>query len=348
VQPGTRLGPYEVVAPLGVGGMGEVYRARDIRLGRDVAIKLLRAEVAGDAERGKRFEKEARAVASLSHPNILALYDVGTHEGRPYLVTELLDGFTLAERIRAGDLTVAKSVELATQIARGLAAAHERGIVHRDLKPGNVFVTRDGVVKILDFGLARLTQTDAGAWDREGAPTETGLTGAGSILGTVGYMAPEQVRGQLADNRSDIFAFGCVLHEMLCGVSPFRRDTAIDTLAAILHEQPPGLCGTVKDLPSQLESILTRCLEKRPEDRFQSARDLAHDLAAIVPATKPGRRAATQARTKRWRVIGIGVAAVVVLGVSATLLLRFTAPARQAQPTTPPKIIVRRSISGGA
>jgi non-specific serine/threonine protein kinase len=340
VHPGVRLGPYEIVAPLGAGGMGEVYRARDTRLGREVAIKLLPAEVAGDAERVKRFEQEARATAALSHPNILALFDVGAHEGRPYLVAELLDGCTLAERIRAGELTVAKAVELGTQIAQGLAAAHERGIVHRDLKPGNVFVTKDGVVKILDFGLARLTQADAGAWDREASPTETGLTGAGSILGTVGYMAPEQVRGLPADHRSDIFALGCVLYEMLCGVSPFRRDTAIDTVAAILHEQPPGLCGTVKNLPSQLESLLTRCLEKRPEDRFQSARDLAHDLAAIVPETKPGRRAAARARRKRWRVIGLGVAAVVALGASAALLLRFTALAKEAQPTTPPKIVV--------
>jgi len=278
VQPGSLLGPYEIVAPLGAGGMGEVYRARDTRLGREVAVKLLRAEVAGDAERVKRFEQEARAVASLSHPNILAIHDVGSHEGRPYLVTELLEGQTLAERIVSDGLTVTKSVELATQIANGLAAAHEKGIIHRDLKPGNVFVTRDGVVKILDFGLARLIQSEREASDWRAAPTETGLTGAGSILGTVGYMAPEQVRGLPADHRSDIFALGCVLYEMLCGTPPFRRETAADTLSAILREDPPPFSTSGRQIPTALEGIVARCLEKRPEERFQSARDLGFAL----------------------------------------------------------------------
>jgi TolB-like protein/Tfp pilus assembly protein PilF len=308
MQQGTRLGPYEIVAPLGTGGMGEVYRARDTRLGREVAIKLLRAEVAGDAERGKRFEQEARTVASLPHPNILALYDVGTHEGRPYLVTELLEGQTLAERIRAGDLTVAKAVELATQIAHGLAAAHERGIVHRDLKPGNVFVTRDGVVKILDFGLARLAQVEAGGWDRESSPTETGLTAVGSVLGTVGYMAPEQVRGQPADHRSDIFAFGCVLHEMLCGTSPFQRETAADTASAILKEDPPPLAELRQAVSPAMQQLVDRCLEKRPEDRFASARDVAFALAQVLPVPPAGRSiAASRAEATGGRHTGIAV-----------------------------------------
>jgi len=340
VQPGTRLGPYEIVAPLGAGGMGEVYRARDTRLGREVAVKLLRAEVAGDAERVRRFEQEARAVAALSHPNILALYDVGTHEGRSFLVTELLEGQTLGERISSGGLTVAKSVELATQIAKGLAAAHERGIVHRDLKPSNVFITRDGVVKILDFGLARLTQVGGGGFDQEMSPTETALTGVGAVLGTVGYMAPEQVRGLPADHRSDIFSFGCALYEMLAGKAPFRRDTAVGTAAAILNEEPPRLASAVKPVPPRLAAIVTRCLEKRPEDRFQSARDLAHDLGAVLAEAKPATESpATGART-RWGAIGLALAAIVVLGVAGWLVFKARAPETKAPGVTPPKIIV--------
>ena len=307
MHPGVRLGPYEIVAPLGAGGMGEVYRARDTRLGREVAIKVLPAEVAGDAERVKRFEQEARATAALSHPNILALFDVGAHEGRPYLVAELLDGCTLAERIRAGELTVAKAVELGTQIAHGLAAAHERGIVHRDLKPGNVFVTKDGVVKILDFGLARLTQA-GGGWDQEGSPTETALTGVGAVLGTVGYMAPEQVRGLPADHRCDIFAFGCVLYEMLCGISPFQRETAADTASAVLREDPESLVSRVANLPPALDRLLQHCLEKRSEDRFVSARDLAFALSQLLSVQPAGQAApASRAEAAGDRRPGIAV-----------------------------------------
>ncbi|PWB67829.1 MAG: hypothetical protein C3F15_17410 [Holophagae bacterium] len=322
VQPGLRIGPYEIVAPLGAGGMGEVYRARDTRLGREVAVKLLRAEVAGDAERVKRFEQEARAVAALSHPNILALHDVGSHEGRPYLVTELLEGQTLAERIASGGLTVAKAVELATQIANGLAAAHERGIVHRDLKPGNVFVTRDGVVKILDFGLARLTQAEGGASDWRAAPTETGLTGAGSILGTVGYMAPEQVRGLPADHRSDIFALGCVLYEMVSGQRAFQRDSAVETMSAILKEEPPELTAVAPKIPAGLARVVKHCLEKQPAERFQSARDLAFNLQALSTtsgespsALDAGRIAPRSTRRARlaWGVAAIAVAGIAVL-----------------------------------
>ena len=341
VATGTRLGPYEIVAPLGAGGMGEVYRARDARLGREVAIKVLRAEVAGVPERVKRFEREARTVAALSHPNILALFDVGTHEGAPYLVTELLEGQTLAERIRTGDVTVASAVELGTQIAQGLAAAHERGIVHRDLKPGNVFVTKDGVVKILDFGLARLTHLEAEAWESTTASTETGLTGPLAILGTVGYMAPEQVRGLPADHRSDIFSFGCVLYEMLSGQRAFQGETAADTSAAILHERPPDLGVAVAGISPRLDAIVTRCLAKAPEDRFQSTRDLAHDLGAVLPDLKPAPHAAPVGGRRRWRVAGLAVAAAVVAAFAGVWALRpEVASGRRAEAAKLLRIVV--------
>ncbi len=322
---GTRLGPYEVVAPLGAGGMGEVYRARDTRLGREVAVKLLLADVAGDADRVRRFEQEARAVASLSHSNILALYDVGSHEGRPYLVTELLEGQTLAERIGAGGLTVGRAVEFATQVAQGLAAAHEKGIIHRDLKPGNVFVTRDGVVKILDFGLARLIQSEGEASDWRAAPTETGLTGAGSVLGTVGYMAPEQVRGLPADHRSDIFSLGCVLYEMLSGQRAFQRDSSIETMNAILKEEPPELTTIDPKIPSGLARVVVHCLEKAPADRFQSARDLAFNLQShsTTSGEVPAGLAAgsVKARRSRRERLAWGVAALSVVAIAALLAL---------------------------
>ena len=229
LRAGERLGPYEILGPLGAGGMGEVYRARDPRLEREVAVKVLPADVAGDPERLRRFEQEARSSGSLSHPNVLVVYDVGSHEEAPYLVTELLGGETLRQRLEAGPIPVRKAVDCALQTARGLAAAHERGIVHRDLKPENLFLTNDGVVKILDFGLARL--------DRQGdgeATTETPGTKPGALLGTVGYMSPEQVQGRLADHRSDLFALGVVLYEMLSGARAFRRPTSVETLNAIL------------------------------------------------------------------------------------------------------------------
>ncbi|MDD5564998.1 MAG: protein kinase, partial [Thermoanaerobaculaceae bacterium] len=277
---GSRLGPYEIVAAVGAGGMGEVYRARDPRLGRDVAIKVLPLEFAADPDRLRRFEHEARAVAALDHPNILAIHDVGTHEGAPFLVSELLEGETLRDRLKSGGLTVRKAVETAVRIAQGLAAAHEKGIVHRDLKPANVFITKDGYVKILDFGIAKLTRTDPGPQ----APTLTPepSTETGGILGTVGYMSPEQVRGLPADHRTDIFSFGCVLYEMLSGRSPFRKESTAETMTAILHDDPPALAGIGREIPQTLEGIVTRCLEKRPEDRFTSARDLGFALQAVA------------------------------------------------------------------
>jgi tetratricopeptide (TPR) repeat protein len=286
VQPGTRLGPYEIVAPIGAGGMGEVYRARDTRLERDVAIKVLPAAFASDPERLRRFEQETRAVAALSHPNVLAVYDVGTHEAIPYLVTELLEGESLRDRLRGGGLTVRKAVETAVQIAQGLAAAHEKGIVHRDLKPANVFLTRDGQVKILDFGLAKLVAPRS-AVEPAQASTVVEATEAGTRVGTVGYMSPEQIRGKSVDHRTDIFAFGCVLYEILFGDRAFSRDTAADTMSAILHEDPPALTGTGRGIPPTLQGIVRRCLEKRPEDRFGSARDVAFALEAITGETEP-------------------------------------------------------------
>ena len=345
MHPGSRLGPYEIVSPLGAGGMGEVYRARDTRLGREVAVKLLRAEVADDAERVKRFEQEARAVAALSHPNILALHDVGTHEGRPYLVTELLEGQTLQERIAAGGLTVAKSVEIATPIASGLAAAHERGIIHRDLKPGNVFVTKDGVVKILDFGLARLTQAEGGAWDREASPTETGWSGAGVVLGTVGYMAPEQVRGLPADHRSDIFALGCVLYEMVSGARAFQRDSAVETMNAILKEEAPDLAAADPRIPASLARVVAHCLEKSPSDRFQSARDLAFNLQAVSATSAEARvgvdggRAVARGSRREW--LAWGIAALAVAAIAAVYALDHLRRAPQAE-------LMRFAVTGPA
>ena len=284
---GIRLGPYEIVAPLGAGGMGEVYRARDTRLGREVAVKVLPNAYSADPERMRRFEQEARAAATLNHPNILAIYDIGTHEGAPYVVFELLDGATLRERLAGGAIPQRKAVEYALDIARGLAAAHAKGIAHRDLKPENLFVTREGRVKILDFGLAKLTRPDAADAGRSKAPTIGIDTDPGMILGTVGYMAPEQVRGEPADHRADIFALGAILHEMLSGRRPFRRDTAVETMNAILKEDPPDLSRAPRPVSPALDRIVAHCLEKDPSARFQSAQDVAFNLEALSGLSEP-------------------------------------------------------------
>jgi len=273
---GTKLGPYEIVSLLGAGGMGEVYRARDSRLKREVAVKVLPQSLALDAERLRRFEQEALATAALNHPNILAVFDIGNHEGSPYVVSELLEGETLRERLRGGSLAVRKTLDYSLQIAHGLAAAHEKGIVHRDLKPENLFLTKDGRVKILDFGLAKLTQPESG--DQTSLPTMTHATEAGVVMGTAGYMSPEQVRGAAVDPRSDIFSFGAILYEMLSGKRAFHRDTAADTMSAILKEDPPDLSETNRNISPALERIVQHCLEKRPESRFHSASDIAFDL----------------------------------------------------------------------
>src|SRR5450759_2732880 len=283
---GSRLGPYEILAPLGAGGMGEVYRARDSRLQRDVAIKVLPASFSQDADRLRRFEQEARAAGVLNHPNITAVYDIGTHDGAPYVVSELLEGETLRERLAGGALPPRKAIDYALQIAHGLAAAHEKGIVHRDLKPENLFVTKDGRVKILDFGLAKLTHQEEGG-QATNLPTEAAGTEPGVVLGTLGYMSPEQVRGQPADARSDIFSFGAILYELLSGKRAFHGDSAADTMSAILKEDPPDLSLTNQALPPGLERIVHHCLEKNAEQRFQSARDLAFDLEALSGVSAP-------------------------------------------------------------
>lgn len=279
LRKGTRVGEYEIQSLLGAGGMGEVYRARDLRLHRDVAIKVLPAFVSSDPERLRRFEQEATAAAALNHPNILAVYQMGTHGGAPYLVSELLEGETLREQIRRGPLAVRKATDYAVQIARGLAAAHEKGIVHRDLKPENLFVTKDGRVKILDFGLAKLTQQSR--YSEQSAPTVSKGTEAGVVMGTVGYMAPEQVRGQAADHRADIFAFGAILYEMLAGKRAFQKPTSAETMTAILNEEPPGMSQVVPNVPPALQRVVHRCLEKNAEQRFQSASDLAFALESF-------------------------------------------------------------------
>ena len=281
---GMRLGPYEVVGMLGAGGMGDVYGARDPRLERDVAIKVLPAQFATDRDRLRRFEQEARAASALNHPNILTVHDVGSHRGAPYLVTELLEGESLRERLRSGALPASEAVELGVQVAAGLSAAHEKGIIHRDLKPENLFVTRDGRVKILDFGLAKLMRTPE---EVAVAPTVAGATTAGLVMGTVAYMSPEQARGQAVDQRSDIFSFGAVLFEMLAGTQAFARDTAADTLSAILKEDPPPLTPPSGGIPANLEPIIRRCLAKRPQDRFASASDLHTALQSLVQASSP-------------------------------------------------------------
>jgi serine/threonine protein kinase len=282
--PGVRLGPYEVVSLIGEGGMGEVYRARDVRLGRDVAIKVLPPEFAADPDRLRRFEQEARAASALNHPNILVVHDTGSHDGAPYLVEELLEGESLRDRLRAGALPVRTAVDFAVQMAYGLAAAHEKGIVHRDLKPENLFVTRDGHVKILDFGLAKLVERPLGPGGAAEASTFADGTRAGMVLGTVGYMAPEQARGQAVDHRADIFALGCVLYEMLSGKRAFAGATAADALTAILSRDPAPLSGVGISLPPGLQGIVRRSLEKRPADRFSSAHDLALALTAVAEA----------------------------------------------------------------
>jgi serine/threonine-protein kinase len=278
---GKRLGPYELLAPLGAGGMGEVYRARDHRLDRDVAVKVLPEEMAARPGALDRFEREAKAVAALSHPNILAIYDIGNEEGLWFAVTELLEGATLRERLAASGLGIPKTLALAVQIAHGLAAAHDRGIVHRDLKPENIFLIDGGQVKILDFGLAKWSEPTGEGADAAALPTVTHHTSPGTILGTAGYMSPEQARGQPTDHRSDIFSFGAVLYEMLYGTRAFHGDSAADILSAILREIPAPPEDSSISVPPLLESVVARCLEKMPGDRFQSARDLAFALEAI-------------------------------------------------------------------
>ena len=287
LAPGVRLGPYEVVAAIGAGGMGEVWRARDPRLGREVAVKVLPAGLSADAGRRHRFEQEALAAGALNHPNVLSVHDVGEHEGAPYLVFELLDGKTLRERLEEGPVSARRAAEWAAQIARGLAAAHDKGILHRDLKPENVFVLSDGRVKILDFGLAKLGPLAGEAQPGSDVATVSRLTQPGTILGTVAYMSPEQVRGAAVDARSDLFSLGAVLHEMLTGRRPWVRETAAETMSAILKEDPPDLAVSGVAMLPVLDRTVRRCLEKDPAARFRSAHDLAFALEAAGGDSAP-------------------------------------------------------------
>ena len=313
---GTKLGEYEVKSLLGAGGMGVVYRARDSRLGRDVAIKVLPSLLSADSDRLRRFEQEARAAAALNHPNILAVFQMGTYEGAPYLVSELLEGETLREQIKRGRLAVRKAIDYGVQIACGLAAAHEKGIVHRDLKPENLFVTKDGRLKILDFGLAKFAQRQPNS--EPGAPTSPEGTEPGVVMGTVGYMAPEQVRGQTADPRADIFAFGAILYEMLAGKRAFQKPTSADTMSAILNENPQRISQVTADIPPALQRVVHRCLEKNPEQRFQSASDLVFALEALPDSGSARWGLAAKAATgiaKRWKAIVPAVVAVLAMAV---------------------------------
>jgi serine/threonine-protein kinase len=307
---GTKLGPYEILAPIGKGGMGEVYRARDTRLGREVAIKILPEHLAKDQQSLARFEREAKAVAALSHPNILVLFDVGAHDGIHYAVTELLEGETLRDRVGRSPLSWRQTVELGIVLAEGLAAAHGREIVHRDIKPGNIFLPADGQAKILDFGLAR--------WQPKTSSEDETLTlddtQAGTVLGTVGYMSPEQVRGERADASSDIFSLGCVLYEAVAGRRAFSGKSAADTMAAILKEDPPAITDTAKQAPPELGRVIQRCLAKSPAQRFHSAHDLAFALRGLV-----ARDHAVPAPTRRFLVVVI-VAVLTILAAAASFL----------------------------
>jgi len=284
---GTRLGPYEVLAPIGAGGMGEVYRAHDTRLGRDVAIKVISAALSGSADRIRRFEQEARAAGAINHPNVCAIFDIGAHEGSPYVVMELLEGEPLQVRLEAGPIPARTAIEWAAQAADGLAAAHSKGIVHRDLKPANLYLTRDGRVKVLDFGLAKLTRLEVLARSGD-TPASVPATETGTILGTAGYMAPEQVRGEGADHRADIFALGTILYELLAGKRAFPGATFYETSYRIVNEDPEPLSTLGRSLPSGIEGIVRRCLEKRPQDRFTSAHDLALALDAVAESLRSG------------------------------------------------------------
>jgi Tol biopolymer transport system component len=337
MKPGSRVGPYEIVRPIGAGGMGEVYRARDARLGRDVAVKVLPEALARDPDRLRRFEKEARAAGLLQHPNLLTVFDTGLQDGIPFVVFELLEGQTLREALGPGPLGARRAVDCALQVAQGLAAAHQKGIVHRDLKPENLFLTRDGGVKILDFGLAKL---DPGMAARAGDDaTASAITEDGAVLGTTGYMSPEQVRGQPADTRSDIFSFGCVLYEMISGRRAFEGPTAADRMTAILKEDPTPLAPTSRATPG-VERIVRCCLEKRPDNRFHSAHDLQLALEALAavgepssaPRTAPGARA-VRPRSRRQIALALALAGTSAAGV---VVGRYT-----AKPIGPRAIPVR-------
>jgi len=327
ISPGTRLGPYEILSPIGAGGMGEVYRARDPRLARDVAVKILPGDFLEGEEGKARFEREAKLLAALNHPNIAAVFSFeeissssDSSASRHILVMELLEGTTLRDKLDSGPIVQRQVVDYALQIAKGLSAAHEKGIVHRDLKPENIFVSKDGHLKILDFGLAKRTERDQ-AGDETSAPTESKHTEPGVVMGTVGYMSPEQVRGLPVDHRSDIFSFGAILYELLSGRKAFKRETPADTMSAILRDEPPELSELGRNIPPALDRVVKHCLEKDRSDRFQSAKDIAFALGeaghlsipAPAPAPAPASGALPQKRTLRppaWALALVGAGAL--------------------------------------
>lgn len=334
IAPGTKLGRYEIRTQLGAGGMGEVYRARDDKLNRDVAIKVLPAAFSEDGDRLHRFEQEAQAVAALNHPSILAVYDVGTYDNAPYVVSELLEGETLREAIDHHALSPRKATEYATQIARGLSAAHEKGIIHRDLKPDNVFITADDRVKILDFGLAKLVQPSGEETAQTDIATRKVQTDPGAVMGTAGYMSPEQVRGRPVDHRSDIFSFGAVLYEMLSRRRAFRGESAIETLNAILKEDPPELTSTNPNIAPALERVVLHCLEKSPDRRFQSASDVAFALESLSGVTSHpsqqtilvGKAPSFSRSWNRERIVWLGVCAALLIATTVLAIAYFSRP----------------------
>ena len=342
LTPGTKLGPYEIVSTLGAGGMGEVHRARDTRLAREVAIKVLPEAFASDVDRLQRFEHEARLLSTVNHPNILAIYDVGRQGDLHYLVSELLDGQTLREKMGSGPLSQRRVTEYAVEMARGLAAAHEKGVVHRDLKPDNIFITRDNRVKILDFGLAKQSIIEGGVSGQSvtmGGPTPTQ---PGTVMGTVGYMSPEQVRGQTVDHRSDIFSFGAILYEMVSGKRAFKGDTSVETMNAILKEDPPELSQSGLNVMPGLDRIVRHCLEKEPGLRFQSARDLSFDLESLsLPSAGTATVGASRLSQARVRT---------PLLIAVPVLLLLTAAAFWAGRATlksPAPLFTRLTFRGG-
>ncbi|HEV8368025.1 MAG TPA: protein kinase [Pyrinomonadaceae bacterium] len=330
IAPNTSIADYTIVSKIGEGGMGEVWRAHDAKLSRDVAIKVLPAAFSSDPERLKRFEQEAQAAGALNHPNILVIYHIGTHEGSPYIVSELLEGETLRERMGGVALPQRKAIDYSLQLAHGLAAAHEKGIVHRDLKPENIFITKDGRVKILDFGLAKLLGAGDSYQSQTEVPTRRVDTDPGVVMGTIGYMSPEQLRGRPADHRSDIFSFGAILYEMLSGKRAFRGESTADTMSAILREDPSDLSSSNRNIAPALERVVNHCLEKNPEERFHSASDLGFAIEALSgsgrmsDSTETVLHAIPAGQKNRRELIAWLVAAVALIGLVllATLYLR--------------------------
>ena len=334
LAPGTKLGSYEIVAPLGAGGMGEVYRARDTKLKRDVAVKVLPATLAGDADALSRFEREALAVAALSHPNILAIFDFGKQDETVFAVTELLEGDTLRGRLDSGTVSQRQALDWSLQIAKGLSAAHGKGVVHRDLKPENVFVSNDGHVKILDFGLAKRIE-ETRPQEQTNAPTDTGHTQPGTVMGTMGYMSPEQLRGLPVDHRSDIFSFGTILYELLSGKKAFKRDTASDTIAAVLREEPPELTQSGRNISPALDHIVRHCIEKDRENRFQTAKDVAFALSEASSPTTAVTSGVHVVREAPGAGRKLAVAGVALVVLAAAALLLWKRPSTGAAPETP-------------